>query len=501
MIRRVALSVGFASAVLLASPARPQAAPVDGRVHQTLSDTVASHLQRRGYELSGPVAQATMQRFNEAVQRQSAFGGTAAASRTWREIINGLASRLGLPIPLGSPAQVYNGYDDGGWGGGGAGGTWTPNDVNCDALNVEFDADGYLIIPSAKMATGTVMQFNDSVWAQAGSVYAKDMTAAIRRWVHNRNMTVGDRNEWYGAIGQDPSLATGCWFVAAPAFWRNGQIVRSRGSVCVSNVTVKNEGTHGTSPTTHTDIQCPQTGVTGGDFHFYGNGGALGITGGHIVNCIHYYPNPDLGHEGYALNAKTSVPFGVGWPNASYIPEEYKACRLHPKFIKKMAQALMNDAVDQPTYNGAPPQPIQDDDVCDNGATVRDLGDNPTNNNPSGSPTCDEPPPPLPTSTPPTGGNTTNVTVDLGPNPNIPEPTLEDPPSGIMDPFFDWLPDLPSLTLNTGSATCPTWQINAYDWNLTIDKQCPLIEQNRAAIGALMLIVFAIGAGMIVLRA
>lgn len=97
----------------------------------------------------------------------------------------------------------------------------------------------------------------------------------------------------------------------------------------------------------------------------------------------------------------------------------------------------------------------------------------------------------------------TGTTVDLGPNPNTPAPTLETTPtaSAIMSPILNLMPDLKSFVVPGHTSTCAT---GGFDWNghhYSIDAQCTLIEQNRSLIEGAMLLVWAIAAIFIVLRA
>jgi len=97
--------------------------------------------------------------------------------------------------------------------------------------------------------------------------------------------------------------------------------------------------------------------------------------------------------------------------------------------------------------------------------------------------------------------STGNTTVDLGPDPGIQSPTLEQAPSWaqIANPFFTWFPHLASLSFPAG--TCPTSTVTVFDHQLTLDQHCQLIEDWRAAIGAVMLAVWTMAACVVLLRA
>lgn len=111
-----------------------------------------------------------------------------------------------------------------------------------------------------------------------------------------------------------------------------------------------------------------------------------------------------------------------------------------------------------------------------------------------------------PGTSPSTGPATTpgqGTQVDLGPNPNTPPPGLEATPTAqmIMDPILNLMPDLRNFAVPAHSSECPKGSFDALGKTYTIDSQCQLIEQNRSIIEAAMLLVWAIAAIFIVLRA
>lgn len=93
--------------------------------------------------------------------------------------------------------------------------------------------------------------------------------------------------------------------------------------------------------------------------------------------------------------------------------------------------------------------------------------------------------------------------MNLGPDPGIPSPTLEDipTPSAILKPILDLMPDLKHFQARAFGGQCPKPTFQAFDRSFTMDKHCDLAEQNRGAIQAGMMIVFALSSLFIVLRA
>lgn len=246
---------------------------------------------------------------------------------------------------------------------------------------------------------------------------------------------------------------------------------------------------------------CPET-AGGGAFTFYGYNAATtdypnGVIGGHVHSCTWYVPDFTLSGSGYAINDETTIAMSWSWPNL--LPDHLKDCPIDPALIRKLTNQLWKDAGDTTGYGGAPHQTVEDGDSRPGDTTVGDLveqaGDTTTWPDP-------DPETAEPTTTTPPG----STTVDLGPDPNVGAPTLDDPPTGIMDPIFAWLPDLPSITLDTNNSECPVWAVNMTEFfgpqgQWLIESHCPLLETNRAAIGALMVALFGLGAAMIILRA
>lgn len=93
--------------------------------------------------------------------------------------------------------------------------------------------------------------------------------------------------------------------------------------------------------------------------------------------------------------------------------------------------------------------------------------------------------------------------VNLGPDPGIPSPQMEDIPTAqaIMKPILDLLPDLKNFKAPAAGGVCPKPSFDAFEHSFTIDKHCDLAEQNRAAIKAGMMLIFSLASLFIVLRA
>lgn len=107
-----------------------------------------------------------------------------------------------------------------------------------------------------------------------------------------------------------------------------------------------------------------------------------------------------------------------------------------------------------------------------------------------------------PTGSTGTSGTTTSIKVDLGPDPNIGAPTIEEIPSAqkVVQPILDLMPSLKNFQINTPSGACPKPVINLYGQHV-MSAHCDLIESNKALIQAAMVFAWAVVALFIILSA
>lgn len=106
------------------------------------------------------------------------------------------------------------------------------------------------------------------------------------------------------------------------------------------------------------------------------------------------------------------------------------------------------------------------------------------------------------------GGDTSNETtieakVDLGEDPNIKSPELEETPTGkqILAPIQESIPFLNDFKITGRDAQCPVARFSVFDHDYVIDKHCDLIEQNRKLIELFVSILWAFVALRAVLKA
>lgn len=377
-----------------------------------------------------------------------------------------LAGNWGMPMPY----SISNG--GGSAGGGGAWGEWD-FDANC-RFALGLDAQGNLIIPSIPLPAGDPMvrstTSTEFFYASGGGGVAtyktKGRLPAVLFNLHHQNIARGEKRRWFGVFAL---TATGV-NSAMPAYFSDTGAVVGRATY--------SKGSDGPNAFNFTYANdCPAVGSNGGDFDFYVNDDTKG--------CIWYAPNPALGQGGYAVNPVTSIPFAnAGTLQTTIAGHPFLKCPLAKSFLANLTKKAIERANVTPAYEVTP------DDVQTGGAPplVEDLDDTDT---PEDTGTSTPPPPdPTPTPTPtPSSGPDYDPTVSLG-DPAAPE--------------IDWWPDLPTISVDLGSPACPTYSLTLLGWwdqPFVIDSHCPLIEQNRAAIGLIMTAMFAMMAFFIVLRA
>lgn len=93
--------------------------------------------------------------------------------------------------------------------------------------------------------------------------------------------------------------------------------------------------------------------------------------------------------------------------------------------------------------------------------------------------------------------------LDLGENPNIKEPDLDDTPTAkqIMDPVISPLSWIDNMKLSGHASVCPTGSFEVFDTVITIESQCDLFERLRDIVKVISTLIWAIVAFRVVLSA
>lgn len=97
----------------------------------------------------------------------------------------------------------------------------------------------------------------------------------------------------------------------------------------------------------------------------------------------------------------------------------------------------------------------------------------------------------------------TGAQVNLGPDPGIGDPTLEQTPTAaqILAPILGLLPDLRSFTMPSHTSTCPEPTFTAFGQDYTVTSLCDLSVQFQSEIYGCFVLAFSLAALFIVLTA
>lgn len=212
---------------------------------------------------------------------------------------------------------------------------------------------------------------------------------------------------------------------------------------------------------------------------------------------------------------------GVSIPTAvSHIPASDYDKPLNPVIVAGLANSAWQKAASQPGYDGLPyPQsnPITATEVATWTAqnpsyapTVRDfVAPNPvTTANPQPwalpqNPTAATTSPAVTPNANTTNPAAANPQQNLGADPAIAVPTLEQTPTAqmILQPILNLLPDLKNFNPTMAAGTCPRPTLNLFGQTQTFEAHCTMLENNRAVIHAAMVLAFTLSALLIILSA
>lgn len=193
------------------------------------------------------------------------------------------------------------------------------------------------------------------------------------------------------------------------------------------------------------------------------------------------------------------------------LDESKKALKANTEMMRRLADQLWRAASSAPDYDGIPydeRNPVTDQDVESDKA--RRLADWPTwgdlpivNPKPVDNPYLN---PDATTPTPPSqSASAVVVKVDLGVDPGIGAPTLENTPTDIFKPVKALMSGWMNWEVPTHSGQCPTWygspSVGGYTFQLDLSYHCQFAESYRSAILAAALAAWAVVAVFIILSA
>lgn len=377
-----------------------------------------------------------------------------------------------------------------GLNGGGASG-----DMPQCAMSLSFDASGNLIIPAMPLTPGGALtrpggpywkhQFGTPYPEGYPHVLVSNPHAAALYWAHRRNPDRGsDKRTWFG-VWRDPSpsYSTSGSTTYISRWDYSFRTVAHTSLTSGSLVPAASDGINATYyggllSSAYQDA-CPMDPAIGGDFDFY----LRGSSELNMKACLHYAPNQAISASGYYYPEMTTVP-AASIPQFPTQQSWLKDCELSVNVPLAMLNKLIEDACppgwDCPAMvaeelDGDPPE------VDEIPIPIPELPEDP--NNPETGEPGEPEPEPYPTPTPTEG--------------------QEAPPVGLNEPaampYTAWLPSLPDISLSFPT-TCPTYSMEAFEETYELTTHCIFIEENRGAIGAIMIAIFLFGGVLIILR-
>jgi hypothetical protein len=458
-----------------------------------INNTIAANLRRRGLDDQIP---ATLD------ATRSAYAQVAGGEfTTWFAWAAAAARNLALwPFRLfvGHPPDGYGGFNDSlqyGSGGAGATGDWDPIKTytpECDDMEVEMRPDGRLWVTTIPLPGGGPLseQKTPTPYIAGGphGYHAADQrSSAVLYTLHNYNLSYG-QNEgfWCGVVG-----VRGEEFIAYRIRLGDNALVKCAGTIPNPQVRYWRRINYGGSG--DFSLPCPPSDGAS-DFDFYATEKNNEVN--RWDSCTFYAKNLSISPSGYAYPTKTPLP-NVGTAAVQEYIKSYvdlRGCKINPEAIMQLADGLFRKAASAPGYKGAPYEPIQKQDVRTAGPgadpTGNDMQKPPTGN--ASPPQQETPEPALPTDPGTNPSEPPGETAPIVLGPNLTPPALSMP---------DWFPGLPSLSIPTGSGQCPTWEFEAFETRHVFNHHCPFIDQNKAVISAIMILLFTLSAAIIVMRA
>jgi hypothetical protein len=206
----------------------------------------------------------------------------------------------------------------------------------------------------------------------------------------------------------------------------------------------------------------------------------------------------------------TTQSSGSQTQQAAYnaLPQAAKDYALNREVAAEYANRLWRDAATQPDYRGVPWN-------ASDPVTAPDFAPHQTEH-PADWPLTSEinqtvpTTGPSPITSPETNPNQVNppstaTTINLGPDPGIAAPTLEQTPDNIFKPIADLMQPWLSWQVPAHSTQCPTWQaapsISGRTFAINISSHCTFVDQYRSLILAAAVACWIVIATFIVLSA
>ena len=198
-----------------------------------------------------------------------------------------------------------------------------------------------------------------------------------------------------------------------------------------------------------------------------------------------------------------------------------KAAPLNPQIIADLANDFWREAATAPGYDGLPydaTKPITAAEVATwqaaNPTSWPSVGDfvapqaapsGGTASSPFVMPLSPTPVTSADPSTNPSAGTnpSTEPLTNLGTDPGIGAPALEPIPTAqqILSPLLDLFPTLKNFAVPNHSSVCPKWTMHILNSDYTLQDHCPMLEQIRPTLYAVMAVAWVLIALFIILAA
>ncbi|MFT4055623.1 MAG: hypothetical protein QM681_14050 [Novosphingobium sp.] len=375
--------------------------------------------------------------------------------------------------PTASICSAFQGEGDGGGGAGVALGWAEPS---CDQ-NYLLDPAGNLIVPAMGLPDPWKYVYGQTLFQATTDTLLRtnNQWTALKVKLHMENNPLAEHLRYAPVYATQFCASSACTYTVYGSrlayFGPNGTVVAGQSKafsvgILPNSIAWSQNVSYGDPPPQ--DYECT-------------NGIGAGANNQHWKSCLAApgaWSIPTHGMVG-AANIRA-------WSEGSAMAH----CKVSEEFIRMIADAAYKAACNDGSC-GAPYSKVEPEDVRNGGQspTIRDTANvgNLPDSNTEGQPVTD------PSDTPSETGPDWTDPGTQAPNPQ--SPTAQ----SIFDKAWDW--GFPEIEINLGSASCPTYTAQFYTYTLTLDSHCPFIEQNRAAISALMILLFTIACGIIVLRA
>ncbi|MFM0731098.1 hypothetical protein PQQ52_11470 [Paraburkholderia sediminicola] len=442
----IALALGLLGGVAHAQ----QLPPATSSLNQVIAATVEKKAGQLGYTALSDVVKATEAAIGaEASKAAGALGGGAAWLSLPAALLGGLLAGTPTPLADGSVDQ------------------WT------------YNKDGTISISGNPLVTGGAVSGSPFAPLVNGQLYWKALPGSIL----------------YTGSSAD-AVAERVMEAAGVKSWKISCNVYTAGQAACTGTDTTNSG----------QVQNPSFNAVQSTTAWSGGTCSSGMATG--TACAAYSPQATP-----VVTPETVSPSAA----IGQIPASDDALPLSPDLVADLGDSLWQQASQEPGYNGVPypvDSPITSADASSvqsssgsswpsvSAATsgVSSPSGASSGNNPYSIPNSTTPgsssPASSPAATPPT-------TVDLGPNPGVGSPTLEQIPTAaqIMAPILGMLPDLKNYGVPAHNAQCPEPSVTVFGTVITVTAQCTLAEQFRSQIYVTFVLVFSLAALFIVLTA